>query len=81
MSNAIDSNEPKLTPDLKLKLFEYIRDADVDPGKTVTLQMYLFMLEYTDIVQQPITLLGFMELLKELGVPLPTELEGFRTDV
>ena len=69
--------EPKLTKELHASVYDYIQNGPIEVNAKTLLHMYLFMLEYVDVLDNHVTLRGFVELFKAQHVELPKVLKEF----
>jgi len=77
-SEVEEEEEPKLTKELHTASFGYLQGDGIDISQKTLLHMYLFMLEYVDVLDQHVTLRGFIELLESLKVEVPDFLVEFK---
>ena len=66
--------EQVLTRELHTKLKQFIEEGKFTHSQKTVMQMYLFMLEYIDILKQPVNLGQFITLIRGMDIELPLEL-------
>ena len=71
------NNEPKLTKDMYHMLLKHIEENKANASKTLMLHIYLSVIYFIDVDGQAPTLLGFIQQLNDIGMPIPDELQLF----
>jgi len=67
--------ESKLTEELHTDIFNHLQEGSIGSKEKTLLHMYLFMLEYVDVLGHEVTLRGLKELFESLHVEMPEVLK------